>query len=95
MQKGAGAKASLEIEPRWRFLDELKIRYSKKAPVLLEYKMKPVRGLKLKTLLDPKTRVRCSSALPRACDWIDAASMLALNPCAAGHPELWGVGILS
>jgi hypothetical protein len=57
VQKLDGAKLALEAEYGKRFLDEVKIRYSRKAPLLLEYKMKPFHGIKLKAFADPLRKV--------------------------------------
>lgn len=58
MQKLDGARLVLESEPRYRLLDEVKIRCSRKAPLLLEYKIKPIHGLKIKAFADPLGKVR-------------------------------------
>jgi hypothetical protein len=56
-QKFDGAKLSLEAEFGKMLLDELKIKYSRKVPLFLEYKMKPYHGIKLKAFVDPLRKV--------------------------------------
>jgi hypothetical protein len=52
-----GAKFMLEAEPEWRFFDHLKLVHTRRTPMLAEFKIVPLRGIKLKAIADAAAKV--------------------------------------
>lgn len=62
MQKWKGAAASIKAEYGKPFLNELEVKASPSKPMVLSYKIKPMKGLKFKLVTDTKTKQVSSEA---------------------------------
>lgn len=56
MQQWKGAAASLKADYGKPYLNELELKASPSKPMVFSYKIKPMRGMKLKMVTDSKSR---------------------------------------